>query len=107
MHYSPVRHCPVPEGTFSFDLHVLGMPPAFNLSQDQTLQLRRTQIRRSVIVRYAESALSVENHKIFSGVAFCQVYVEHATRRTTTQALYLITELSKILPRTMRGGGQV
>ena len=23
----------------SFDLHVLGMPPAFNLSQDQTLQL--------------------------------------------------------------------
>jgi hypothetical protein len=22
-----------------FDLHVLGMPPAFNLSQDQTLQL--------------------------------------------------------------------
>ena len=27
-----------PEGTFAFDLHVLGMPPAFNLSQDQTLQ---------------------------------------------------------------------
>ena len=23
-----------------FDLHVLGMPPAFNLSQDQTLQLK-------------------------------------------------------------------
>ena len=28
----------VPEGTFSFDLHVLGTPPAFVLSQDQTLQ---------------------------------------------------------------------
>ena len=27
-----------PKG-FSFDLHVLAMPPAFNLSQDQTLQL--------------------------------------------------------------------
>ena len=27
-----------PEGTFAFDLHVLSMPPAFNLSQDQTLQ---------------------------------------------------------------------
>ncbi len=27
-----------PEGAFAFDLHVLGMPPAFNLSQDQTLQ---------------------------------------------------------------------
>ncbi len=23
-----------PEGAFAFDLHVLGMPPAFNLSQD-------------------------------------------------------------------------
>lgn len=29
-----------PKGTFSLDLHVLGTPPAFNLSQDQTLQLR-------------------------------------------------------------------
>ncbi len=28
-----------PEGAFAFDLHVLGMPPAFNLSQDQTLRL--------------------------------------------------------------------
>ena len=27
-----------PEGTFSFDLHVLGLPPAFVLSQDQTLK---------------------------------------------------------------------
>ena len=31
----------VPEGTFSFDLHVLGLPPTFNLSHDQTLQLKR------------------------------------------------------------------
>jgi hypothetical protein len=28
------------EVTFAFDLHVLGMPPAFNLSQDQTLQFK-------------------------------------------------------------------
>src|SRR5690606_32676148 len=35
--YSPVRHSPVPERTFSSDLHVLGLPPAFVLSQDQTL----------------------------------------------------------------------
>jgi hypothetical protein len=27
-----------PEGTFSLDLHVLGTPPAFVLSQDQTLR---------------------------------------------------------------------
>ena len=43
MHYSPVRHCPplpLAEASFrrfSFDLHVLGTPPAFVLSQDQTL----------------------------------------------------------------------
>ena len=36
--YSPVRHstCP-PKGTFAFDLHVWGTPPALILSQDQTL----------------------------------------------------------------------
>ena len=37
--YSPVRRCPPPEGGFSLDLHVLGLPPAFVLSQDQTLTL--------------------------------------------------------------------
>ena len=37
--YSPVRRCTrSPKGTFSLDLHVLGTPPAFVLSQDQTLQ---------------------------------------------------------------------
>ena len=41
--YSPVRHCPLLQlaeasiHRFSFDLHVLGTPPAFVLSQDQTL----------------------------------------------------------------------
>ena len=37
-----MRHCPPPEDGFSFDLHVLGMPPAFVLSQDQTLRLNTT-----------------------------------------------------------------
>ena len=41
--YSPVRRFPCLESTeastkhFSLDLHVLGTPPAFILSQDQTL----------------------------------------------------------------------
>ena len=41
--YSPVRRCPSKESAeassseFSLDLHVLGTPPAFILSQDQTL----------------------------------------------------------------------
>ena len=38
--YSPVRRSTQPpKGPFSLDLHVLGTPLAFNLSQDQTLQL--------------------------------------------------------------------
>ena len=35
--YAPVRHSQGPEGPFPFDLHVLGLPLAFILSQDQTL----------------------------------------------------------------------
>jgi hypothetical protein len=35
--YSPVRHYPRAETRGPFDLHVLGAPPAFVLSQDQTL----------------------------------------------------------------------
>ena len=30
-----------PEGAFSYDLHVLGTPPAFILSQNQTLELKK------------------------------------------------------------------
>ena len=37
-----------PEGEVSFDLHVLGMPPAFVLSQDQTLKLMTDQQRRKL-----------------------------------------------------------
>ena len=38
--YSPVCHFTrSPKRTFSFDLHVLGTPPALILSQDQTLSL--------------------------------------------------------------------
>jgi hypothetical protein len=38
MYYSPVRRSTSPpKGSFALDLHVLGTPPAFVLSQDQTL----------------------------------------------------------------------
>jgi hypothetical protein len=36
--YSPVRRSRTPERAFPLDLHVLSTPPAFVLSQDQTLQ---------------------------------------------------------------------
>ena len=39
--YSPVRRSTrSPKELFSHDLHVLSTPPAFNLSQNQTLQLK-------------------------------------------------------------------
>ena len=43
--YSPVRRSPVAEATFAHDLHVLSTPPAFILSQDQTLQFRSSPPR--------------------------------------------------------------
>ena len=40
MHYSPFRRANCsPKGTFALDLHGLATPPAFVLSQDQTLHL--------------------------------------------------------------------
>ena len=36
--YSPVRRSCTPEGALPLDLHVLSTPPAFVLSQDQTLR---------------------------------------------------------------------
>ena len=52
--YSPVRHSSAPRssrrnpsGPLPFDLHVLGLPPAFNLSQDQTLQFKIVSIGQS------------------------------------------------------------
>ena len=36
--YSPVRRSSTPERAFPHDLHVLSTPPAFVLSQDQTLR---------------------------------------------------------------------
>ena len=39
--YAPVRRSQAPEGALPLDLHVLGLPLAFILSQDQTLHSRR------------------------------------------------------------------
>ena len=61
--YSAVRRSCTPEGALPLDLHVLGTPPAFILSQDQTLHKRRdksrptfsdlTQIRTDVEMHYS------------------------------------------------------
>ena len=50
--YSPVRRSPSdpsPEGSvtdFPLDLHVLGTPPAFILSQDQTLKKMISELHK-------------------------------------------------------------
>ncbi len=47
MHYSPFRHSnSFPKETFAFDLHALATPPAFDLSQDQTLHFILSNPRR-------------------------------------------------------------
>ena len=50
--YSPVRHYDIFQTEIiyisPFDLHVLGMPPAFILSQDQTLMLKITPCHHRV-----------------------------------------------------------
>ena len=51
--YSPVRHC----SEEPFDLHVLGLPPAFALSQDQTLRLSETTDQTSPIPQQDRLAL--------------------------------------------------
>jgi hypothetical protein len=42
MHYSPVRRSSASSklDLLPLDLHVLSLPPAFNLSHDQTLQFK-------------------------------------------------------------------
>jgi hypothetical protein len=58
--YSPVRRSCTPEGALPLDLHVLGTPPAFILSQDQTLQLKlRQPSHRSATVDFSESSSSL------------------------------------------------
>ncbi len=42
--YAPVRHSCVSEETLPFDLHVLSLPLAFILSQDQTLHCKNCLI---------------------------------------------------------------
>ena len=44
-----MRRLLAPRGTFPHDLHVLGTPPAFVLSQDQTLQLKVDAVGNSPI----------------------------------------------------------
>ena len=59
--YSPVRCSCTPEGALPLNLHVLGTPPAFILSQDQTLQLKMSNTSPEGVVVY-----SIESSHLYS-----------------------------------------
>ena len=57
--YSPVRHSTrEPKPPFAFDLHVLSTPPAFNLSQNQTLQFDKT-LNTHVTMSFTQSLVPI------------------------------------------------
>ena len=50
-----------PEGTFSFNLHVLGTPPAFVLSQNQTLHLNLKNSIKTLQILFKNKTLEDKN----------------------------------------------
>lgn len=63
--YSPVRHW---KHHFPSDLHVLSMPPAFILSQDQTLHEIHSCITYSLASLFVDKAGLVRNCLSFQGI---------------------------------------
>ena len=89
-----------------FDLHVLGMPPAFVLSQDQTLHKIYFRVFSSFtyllalfpfpkkLFELSESALSVSSDSVFSiiwFVRFIQLFNFQRACAVSRQLLYIIT----------------
>ncbi len=60
--YAPVRRSPPSEDVLPLDLHVLGLPLAFILSQDQTL---RCKYKKFNIFRSRFTCLSQKSTKLF------------------------------------------
>ena len=66
--YAPVRHCTQgPKSPFSYDLHVLSTPPAFVLSQDQTLRTNFISAQPDAsAIRHALQGLSRRAYESYS-----------------------------------------
>ena len=71
---APVRHSRRPEGRLPFDLHVLGLPLAFILSQDQTL---RCSI--AVLLNYSESRVPLLSAHHCAGVSLASFSLRPAS----------------------------
>ena len=95
-----------PEGAFSFNLHVLGLPPAFVLSQDQTLKLKsinaypwrsnlctsligcsnRSKLFVASVTKVTESRQTVKltlHHRVASSSAICRWWSIERTKLPT------------------------
>ena len=79
-YYSPVRHFPLPEGNFSFDLHVWSTPPAFVLSQDQTLHCQKVYVHRLFGANQIIRSTSFFTLTLF---AFCSFVLNHFSKLTS------------------------
>ena len=66
----------LPKKLSSFDLHVLAMPPAFNLSQDQTLQLNDCRRPKATESSEEEICLGIRPGRNPA----VMVYIEFSTR---------------------------
>ncbi len=92
--YSPVRRSTrSPKGPFALDLHVLGTPPAFVLSQDQTLQFEpltsttsselTSQVRAIQFSKSRHISPCIGNAaRIFGSASRCLPVRRKASRRT-------------------------
>ena len=70
---------------FSYDLHVLGTPPAFILSQDQTRHLK-CETKKTWLLR---QEINLRTHEIYTLFSF--------QRSKNTNGLYFIVRISLIV----------
>jgi hypothetical protein len=88
MHYSPVRHYTPYCYNVSFDLHVLATPPAFVLSQDQTLRLipgsRTTGARTGPCgICFSDSSAPAETVRLLESPSATAFHPSRSPRRAT------------------------
>src|SRR5712671_1084116 len=79
--------------TFSLDLHVLGTPPAFVLSQDQTLQLYSLGLSAPVLTYFSQSIAVPQSaswtcYPVFKDRAYCTSDDQLPPRLATGRACY-------------------
>jgi hypothetical protein len=80
--YAPVRHSCTPERALPFDLHVLGLPLAFILSQDQTLHCNSTFCVSGDINPARAGATGRTRSPSYMGPVFKSIILVSSSQRT-------------------------